>query len=181
MQIKIASPCPARWQDMDGDERSRYCQQCRKQVYNFTKMSQPEILALIQEKEGDVCARMYQRGDGTILLEDCPRGLARAYRRVSTLVSSSFALLFGILALSVQKVAGQGSNNNPNHPITRKIDDAVQVTKRWLGMNPPVYAGKICIVPPTNSVKVIPKTNAPAVKMGEVCIVPPSTNAPIKK
>lgn len=173
MQIKIASPCPARWQDMDGDERSRFCNQCRKHVYNFTEMSQSEIVALIKEKGGDVCARMYQRGDGTMLLEDCPGGMARAYRGLHTLVSSSFALLIGVLAFSMQKVAG--------HPITRKIDNAVQVTKRWLGMNPPVYAGKICIVPPTNSAKVTPITNAPAVKMGEVCIVPASTNTPSKK
>src|SRR5262249_10788550 len=36
--VRIASPCHARWEDMVGNDRARFCGQCRKNVYNFSAM-----------------------------------------------------------------------------------------------------------------------------------------------
>src|SRR5205814_4285456 len=79
-QVQIASPCTASWDGMTGDDRSRFCGQCKLNVYNLSAMTEAEGEALIIEKEGKLCARIYRRYDGTVLTKDCPVGL-RAVRR----------------------------------------------------------------------------------------------------
>ena len=73
--IDIASPCQANWADMAGDEQSRFCSQCNKNVYSLSTLTSEQAQALIMEKEGKLCIRFYQREDGTMLTQDCPRGL----------------------------------------------------------------------------------------------------------
>src|SRR6185436_15359501 len=80
--ITVASPCSARWGHMAGDERVRFCLQCQKHVYNFSAMTSEEISALVAAKEGKICARFYQRADGTLITSDCPLGTGRFWRTV---------------------------------------------------------------------------------------------------
>jgi len=105
--IQIASPCHARWDDMHGDDRVRFCFSCRKNVYTLDGMSKREIRALFEETEGKACVRLYRRADGTVLTADCPVGLAAkaraAARRVYvmsialvvTLSTAALAMVFG--------------------------------------------------------------------------------------
>src|SRR3954447_6761233 len=85
IKIRVASPCHARWDDMRGDHQARFCNQCQKNVYNLSALTAPEAAALIKSKEGNLCVRFYQRPDGTVLTEDCPVGLARAWQRTRNL------------------------------------------------------------------------------------------------
>lgn len=78
--IRVATPCTADWNQMTGDERTRHCGQCRKNVYNLSGMTRDEAEALIVERNGDLCVRYYQRSDGTILLADCTVGRASRNR-----------------------------------------------------------------------------------------------------
>jgi hypothetical protein len=78
--IRVATPCTADWNQMTGDERTRHCGQCRKNVYNLSGMTRDEAEALIVERNGDLCVRYYQRADGTILLADCSVGRASRSR-----------------------------------------------------------------------------------------------------
>jgi cytochrome c-type biogenesis protein CcmE len=87
-EAKIASPCRARWDDMAGDERVRFCAGCSKNVYNLSAMSRAEAEALLREG-GDLCARLYRREDGTVLTADCPIGVRR--RRVRAVAVTAFA------------------------------------------------------------------------------------------
>ncbi|HSD89243.1 MAG TPA: hypothetical protein VLB44_17060 [Kofleriaceae bacterium] len=79
--IKVASPCNADWNQMTGDERTRMCGSCNKNVYNLSSMTREEAEALILEKEGKLCVRYFQRKDGTILLKDCAVGTAQRRKR----------------------------------------------------------------------------------------------------
>jgi hypothetical protein len=79
--IRIASPCTADWNQMTGDERTRHCGECRKNVYNLSDMTRDEAEALLIERNGDLCVRYFQRHDGTILLADCTIGAKRRSRR----------------------------------------------------------------------------------------------------
>ncbi len=79
--LKIASPCPARWEDMAGDERARFCRQCQKHVYNFSTMTSKEVEDLVIAKEGNLCGRMARRKDGTVITADCPTGQAMVQRK----------------------------------------------------------------------------------------------------
>lgn len=81
-QVRIASPCGARWDEMRGDERVRFCLACEKNVYNLSAMPRDEAERLLEERAGaSICVRFYKRADGTILTEDCPVGVTKKRRK----------------------------------------------------------------------------------------------------
>jgi hypothetical protein len=79
--ITVATPCRADWNQMVGDERVRHCGGCDKDVFNLSAMTREEAEALVVAKAGDLCARYYQRHDGTIILKDCSVGVAQKRKR----------------------------------------------------------------------------------------------------
>jgi len=79
--LQVATPCPARWEDMAGDDRARFCRHCQKHVYNFSSMTATEVEQLVLAKEGNLCGRMYRRKDGTVLTADCPTGRSVVKRK----------------------------------------------------------------------------------------------------
>ncbi|MCB9845045.1 MAG: hypothetical protein H6811_03535 [Phycisphaeraceae bacterium] len=94
-RIEIASPCPMRWEDMAGDDRTRHCDQCDLRVHNIAGLARQEALDLIVAGHGGrLCVRIHRRWDGTILTSDCPVGRRALHRRVATRVSR-----FGAAAL----------------------------------------------------------------------------------
>ena len=95
--VRIARPCPARWQDMAGDERVRFCSLCGKNVYNLSAMTREAATKLIQEREGQLCALLYRRSDGTLLTADCPVGVKAFASRVSRRVVAALASLLLVL------------------------------------------------------------------------------------
>jgi hypothetical protein len=91
-QLTIASPCTASWESMTGDERSRHCSECNRNVYNFAAMTSAEIEELVAANSGGrLCGRLYRRADGTVLTSDCPVGLRARVRRVSRRLSAALA------------------------------------------------------------------------------------------
>ena len=82
--IHIASPCEAPWEEMKGDERVRFCAQCKLNVYNISEMTTEEAEKLVREGEGGgLCLRLYRRADGMVLTRDCPVGLFAVRRRLA--------------------------------------------------------------------------------------------------
>lgn len=79
--LRVASPCPASWDDMVGDARVRFCGSCEKNVYNVAALTRSEVAAILLENEGDACMRLYRRADGTVITADCPVGQKRKRRR----------------------------------------------------------------------------------------------------
>ena len=80
--ITVAAPCHAKWSEMSGEDRARFCKLCTKHVYNLSAMSRSEAEALIVEKEGKLCVRFAKRADGTIISDNCPVGLRSARDRL---------------------------------------------------------------------------------------------------
>jgi len=89
-KLRIASPCPASWGDMEGDNRVRSCAACKLNVYNLSGMTGEEAEELLGSKEGRVCVRIFRRLDGTVLTSDCPVGSKRR-RSVSRAIAALFA------------------------------------------------------------------------------------------
>jgi hypothetical protein len=89
--IQIASPCKADWDKMTGDERARFCQDCKLNVYNLAEMTLPEAEQLIIDTEGNVCLQIYRRHDGTVITKDCPVGLAQKLKRKAVAVAGALA------------------------------------------------------------------------------------------
>lgn len=75
--LKIASPCHEKWEDMVGDERTRYCGKCQKDVHNISALARAEAEAFLESVASSVCVRMYKRSDGTVLTADCPVGVRK--------------------------------------------------------------------------------------------------------
>jgi hypothetical protein len=95
--LKIASPCSADWNEMVGDNRKRFCGDCKLNVYNLSGMSKTEAENLLTNAEGRVCVRFYQRADGTVLTEDCPVGWAKVKQRTKLFVTAAASLVFSFL------------------------------------------------------------------------------------
>ena len=95
-RIVVASPCPAAWENMAGDERVRFCNQCNLNVYNISAMTKAEAESVFRNTEGRVCARLFRRSDGTILTQDCPVGLRAIRKRVSRAAAAAFSALLSL-------------------------------------------------------------------------------------
>lgn len=94
--LKVASPCPANWDEMVGDNRKRYCGECKLNVYNLSDMNKTEAENFIMNSEGRVCVRFYTRADGTVLTQDCPVGWAKVRRNLSIAATAVFSLIIGL-------------------------------------------------------------------------------------
>jgi hypothetical protein len=147
-RVVIASPCPASWAGMLGDEKVRFCELCRLNVYNLSAMTRAEAEELVLEREGRLCATFYQRRDGTILTRDCPVGLSalrRGLRRCLATVGVVLVLLVSAGALWMGKPR-TAVRLRHLQPFSRVCD--------WLAPAP-MPLGKICrpgaaiVLPPT--------------------------------
>lgn len=104
--IRLASPCPMKWDDMEGDGNVRFCRQCSLNVHNFSEMTPDEIAQVIASHtdSGNMCAGWRRRADGTMITQDCPVGwrlVQRKLRRTAHRVAAAVGLLVaGSLALA---------------------------------------------------------------------------------
>ena len=94
--IRIASPCPANWDEMFGDDRKRHCGDCKLNVYNLSGMTRREAEDLLVNSEGRLCVRYFRRADGTILTKNCPVGWAAVKQRVSRVATAVFSMIVGL-------------------------------------------------------------------------------------
>lgn len=172
-EIRIASPCNARWEDMTGDERARFCGGCRKHVYNFSAMSRREVETLLREKEGRVCGRFYQRPDGRMITADCPEGVRRKRDRLVRACRTAFAavlLFFGVRANVQAGGTNKATMGKPAMPRTNQPPQRMGQVAIMGDVAPPIMGG---IMPPP------PKTNSASCPpiMGRI-VPPPRTNEP---
>ena len=114
-RIHIAQPCPAQWAEMQGDDASRFCQQCEKNVYNFAEMSTEEIAALLQ-REAKVCGRLYRRADGTIMTRDCKPSRNPMHAGWSAAWKGLAASAIGASVLS-----GCTPSQDPHPPVSTEV------------------------------------------------------------
>src|SRR5258708_36208825 len=101
-RISIAAPCSANWDSMPGSDRVRHCGQCNKNVYNLSEMTRREAEALLREKDGQLCARLYRRADGTILTSNCPAGLRAIGRSISRVAGAAMSAMMTLSSATAQ-------------------------------------------------------------------------------
>src|SRR6266852_4835584 len=103
-ELQMASPCSADWEQMKGKGRVRACHKCRLYVYRVSDLTREEAEEVIEDAEGARCTSLYRRQDGTVLAEDCPRGVAAA-RKASRWWKERVCHLF-LLVLPVIIITG---------------------------------------------------------------------------
>jgi len=142
--LKVASPCPARWEDMAGDDRARFCRQCSKHVYNFSSMTPLEVEQLMLKNEGNVCGRMYRRKDGTVITADCPTGVEVVKRKRFQWVAG---LAAGVMLLgSTLWVKAQNRDEGKDGEFTMMLKEKWYDLKVRMGWEqPPVIMGKMAM------------------------------------
>ncbi len=133
-QLQVASPCDARWDDMAGDDRQRFCGHCQKNVYNLPLLSPEELLSLIEKTEGDFCGQLYAREDGRVLTDDCPLGLADKMRRARRKSMGAAASVAALLASAAWAV-GYGWGGGAPRPMMGDISVPQEVMTE---VDPPV-------------------------------------------
>jgi hypothetical protein len=135
-KVRVASPCPADWDSMIGDERVRFCGQCELHVYNLSAMTKAQAENLIVRTEGRLCVRFYRRKDGSILTRDCPVGLARLKRRMSRIRRAVASMLLGFFAGAAGSYADNGIEDALDERHTVGIMAVPEV-------NHPVYSPEV--------------------------------------
>jgi hypothetical protein len=157
-QIRIASPCPVRWEDMTGDDKARHCASCNLKVYNLSAMTRDEAEALVVSKSGErLCVQLHKRADGTVITQDCPVGLAAARARVRRAVAR-VAAAFGIFGGAA--IAGMNTTTRSQEgPVRLRALNPFVAISEWLVPSPPpmppavssrtiVLGGAICVPTP---------------------------------
>lgn len=99
-RMRVASPCPANWDSMEGDARVRFCRLCNLNVYNLSDMTRAEVEALVLKTEGRLCGRLTRRADGTVLTKDCPVGLRAVRVRATRAAGAVFTALLSLCSLA---------------------------------------------------------------------------------
>lgn len=148
--IRIASPCSAKWETMTGDDRSRFCDSCHKHVYNIAAMPAQDAIALIQEREGNLCARLFRRADGTVLTSDCPIGARAVWRSTRKLVAAmSLAAMIGLGGVLLPNLVHGSSVKSEEHPFVRRATILWDDVLMWMGFRSPsaVAGAVVCPVP----------------------------------
>jgi len=64
-QWKITRPCTANWEQMAGDDRKRFCEQCGKHVHNVSAMTTAERVEFAEPRGERECIVYFHRADGT--------------------------------------------------------------------------------------------------------------------
>jgi hypothetical protein len=99
MNLRVSSPCPKSWEELPGNQRVRFCDECKLNVYNLADLAPKEVETLVRRSSGRLCGRLYLRGDRTATLRDCPkdqerRTLRRVVAVVAVLALAVFAGIF---------------------------------------------------------------------------------------
>lgn len=120
-QIRIPATCPSDWEEMAGDDRRRYCQECKKHVYNFSKMTRREAEALIATRQGNLCARIIRLSDGVILTDEIAASSHSTGRRALPVATAVFT---AILTIGSSAVAQQPAFiGKPVPAVAKKAGD----------------------------------------------------------
>lgn len=147
--IKIASPCPANWNEMIGNERKRYCSECKLNVYNLSEMSQAEAENFLINSEGRVCVKFYRRADGSVLTQDCPVGwqafkkkISRRAKALASVCAGIFGGIFAFIQFQPNQETQMGDKNlmkvveiDSNAPVNSIFD----FEKKYIPEEKPVF------------------------------------------
>ena len=125
-EIRIASPCPAEWAKMTGDDRERHCAECNLNVYNLSAMTERQVKSLLVANQGKrLCTRFYRRADGTMLTQDCPWSLRVAARKVSRLAT---AVLTAVLSINFAAAKSKPKEASCDCQQTQQKDAGLKLT-----------------------------------------------------
>lgn len=143
----VASPCKADWNEMAGDDRTRFCGLCNKNVHNLSAMSFEDAEAFLRELTGEACVRLYRRKDGTVMTNDCPVGVRnKRVKRAAAVVASA--------GMAAAGMATMHSETAELHEVETSMQEAIAggvsmpIPEPEVHENHPVPMGTVAMPPP---------------------------------
>jgi hypothetical protein len=161
-RVEIASPCSASWDEMRGDERVRFCRQCKLSVFNISDMDGDEAEAFIGERtagrassatraskdaQARTCVRLFRREDGTVITKDCPVGVRALRQRLVRAVAAMAGLL-------VAMIGGTLFGGALTRRLPGRLDTPAEALARWIDPTPRSIVMGVLACPPNS-----PQTN----------------------
>ena len=124
-KVSLAKPCSQNWDEMVGDERERFCNECCLNVYNLSSMTRGEAEEFLQVRnDGSVCLNYFSDSKGKVITDDCPRPLRSlrdrlfpAFKMASGLVAAFGLFMTGALAQTPQRTAGKPCVPSKNQQV----------------------------------------------------------------
>ena len=110
INISIPTPCHEDWQKMTPLEKGKFCSSCQKQVHDFTKSSDSQILAVFDTNE-NLCGRF--------LVSQLSRPIEKPKNKRKKWLA--LATLTGFLSLGNQKIFAQGEPIRTEHREHKKV------------------------------------------------------------
>jgi len=120
--IRVASPCPARWEEMQGSSSTRFCAQCRHNVHDISAMTRAEAVSLLAGATKGLCVRYYRRTDGTIMTQDCPVGVRAIRQRAMVWVRTVAAAVLAFFAGSTTESKGVRPGRTPITTVLGRME-----------------------------------------------------------
>jgi len=157
-RVRVDSPCHARWEDMAGDDRARFCLHCQQHVFNLSAMTQAEVEALVREKEGKFCGRFHRRRDGLMLTADCRTGRSARRWRLAKVLTAVLALA---TLTATGLAANPGQRSGSRGVVSQRIEGWIYALKVRLGIIKPITMGMICVPPPAKPGPTSPTSPSP--------------------
>lgn len=151
--VKITTPCSVGWDSMEGDEKMRFCQQCKMNVHNLSIMSDKEAAKIIANKTSRTCVFFWQRPDGTIITDNCPEKLKRIRGHIRAYAASALMVItcFWTAGASAQGLIG--APVDPRYGTTGEFADYGYDTARDISRMITVVSFLIAFVVPMDKKK----------------------------
>lgn len=176
-QISVPSPCPARWDAMEGGVQTRFCTGCRKNVYNLSEMSRREGEDLLTRTDARVCVFFFPSADGSPMpREEVPADFPLAsrlrpgvWRRVwAAALSGLAAVALSVLGGSAQAVTPvpHGKSAGAHHARPGIRQRLGRIAVRHAPPKIPPLGGKPAAPPPS-----VPHPSLPQ-PLGGVPVIP---------
>ena len=101
--LKVEAPCPKRWEDLSGDSKRRFCEQCQLHVHNLSAMTADEREHFVGESGGRQCISYELRPDGSMVTPSRWTWLLQPLNRIQwavvTLLAAVLPFLFSACAI----------------------------------------------------------------------------------
>jgi hypothetical protein len=97
LTVQLDEPCQENWNDMDATQQGRFCNNCQKQVIDFTGFTDQQLLHYFLANPFPVCGRLRQSQRGHTIVATAPK--------INRSLSPVAATLLTLTAISMEAKA----------------------------------------------------------------------------
>ena len=137
--LQIGTPCPKRWNTMQGDAKRRFCGHCQLHVHNLSAMSARERKRFIATSGGHACIAYELRPDGSMVTPSRWSRLLLPFQRLRASIAALLAafLPFFVPACESRRVLGESSPPCGSHTKQAGDDESTMMLGTPMVSPPP--------------------------------------------